>query len=101
MIKHSKKAAPEQARHLTDTEKCAACEHRYEYQIRKPVTYNILVGGGMKRMFKDVYMAAKKAARYTSRSKSHLSEKNQEVQDQIGSAFCQEMRMKPDIDFMA
>lgn len=28
-IKYSKKAVPKQARHLTDTEKCAACEHRY------------------------------------------------------------------------
>ena len=25
--------------------------------------YNILVGGGMKRMFKDVYMTAKKSGR--------------------------------------
>ena len=25
--------------------------------------YNILVGGGMKRMFKDVYMGAKKSGR--------------------------------------
>ena len=31
--------------------------------------YNILVGGGMKRMLKDAYMAAKRAARYTRRSK--------------------------------
>lgn len=28
-IKHSKDVVPEQYRHLTDTEKCAACEHRY------------------------------------------------------------------------
>lgn len=28
-IKHSKEVVPEQYRHLTDTEKCAACEHRY------------------------------------------------------------------------
>jgi len=28
-IKYSKEAVPEQYRHLTDTEKCAACEHRY------------------------------------------------------------------------
>lgn len=28
-IKHSKEVVPEQYRHLTDTEKCAACEHRF------------------------------------------------------------------------
>ena len=39
--------------------------------------YNILVGGGMKRMFKDVYMTAKKSGRIQqSLEENGLSEKN-------------------------
>ena len=44
--------------------------------------YNILVGGGMKRMVKDVYMAAKKNGRiHRTLCEGYLSEKKQEVQN--------------------